>query len=260
LSKSFIEPILAEAADWDLFDANLRVGPSGIHGELALETAEMLEEMDRLGIRRALASHWTAEEYDAEMGNQALQRDLHPRLTPAWAALPDASSVQALARRSPQAVRLTPAMSQHNFSLSSWCAAGLFEYLQAASVLTLIARIDVDWDRLVALLENFPRLVVVLLETGYRADRYLFPLLQRFPHLYFDSSTYVAHRQLESFVEQRGPDRLLFGSRLPLYSPASALGVLASARISDEARLAVAGGNLRRLIAACRNQPEEVAP
>jgi predicted TIM-barrel fold metal-dependent hydrolase len=76
----------------------------------------------------------------------------------------------------------------------------------------------------------------------------LFPLLDRFPNLYFDSATYLAHRQLESVVNQRGAERILFGSRLPLFTPASSLGVLASARISDANRLAIAGGNLRRLL------------
>jgi predicted TIM-barrel fold metal-dependent hydrolase len=54
---------------------------------------------------------------------------------------------------------------------------------------------------------------------------------------------------VEAFVEQFGPERMLFGSRLPLYTPGSALAVLASARISDDARCAIAGGNVRRLLA-----------
>ena len=242
------EPLFSEAADWKLFDVNVRVGPSGIHGELALDTAELLDEMDRFHIRAAVASHWTAEEYDALTGNQALERDLHPRLTPAWAALPDEASLQSLQARRPAAVRLTPSTPQHNFATASWCAGPLFEYLEQNAVLTLILRSDIEWTALATLAENFPRLPLVLLDCGYRADRHLFPLLKRFAMLHFDSATYLAHRQLEAFVEQHGSDRLLFGSRLPLYTPASSLAVLASARISDANRLAIAGGNLRRLL------------
>jgi predicted TIM-barrel fold metal-dependent hydrolase len=98
------------------------------------------------------------------------------------------------------------------------------------------------------LLQNFPQLNVLLLDVGYRSDRYLFPLLRKFPNLYFDSSMYVAHRQLEWYLEQFGPDRIVFGSRLPLYTPGAALMALGTARVSDSSRLAVAGGNLRRLI------------
>lgn len=260
MCRSVIEPLFEEAAGWDLFDANVRVGPSGVHGELALETAALAAEMDRFAIRNALVSHWAAEEYDAEEGNRALERDLVPRFTPAWAALPDADGIDALAARRPLAVRLTPGVTAHNYSLARWCAGGLFEYLQARSVLTVLPRPDVDWDRVVEVMENFPRLPVLLLDVGYRSDRVLFPLLARFPGLHFDSATYLAHRQLEAFVERHGPDRLVFGSRLPLYTPAAALGVLASARIRPEARQAIAGGNLRRLLAACRNRPEPVSP
>jgi predicted TIM-barrel fold metal-dependent hydrolase len=111
-----------------------------------------------------------------------------------------------------------------------------------------MAREDIEWDSLAQLLGNFPRLQVLLLETGYRADRYLFPLFKQNPNLYIDTSTYVAHRQLESLVEKFGPDRLLFGSRLPLYTAGAALAVLASARISEQAKLSIAGGTLRRLL------------
>ena len=37
MSQSMSEALKQEVADWNLFDANVRVGPSGIHGELALE-------------------------------------------------------------------------------------------------------------------------------------------------------------------------------------------------------------------------------
>jgi hypothetical protein len=247
------EPFLSEAAYWDLFDVNARVGPSGVHGELALDTAGLLEEMDRFYIREALVSHWTAEEYDAATGNAALARDVAPRLMPAWAALPDEASIMELEALRPAAVRLTPATPQHNFSPGTWCSGRLLEYLQANRVLTLIVRADIEWSVLASLLADFPTLPVVLLDIGYRADRHLFPLLRRFPMLYFDTATYLGHRQIEAYVEQFGPDRMLFGSRLPLYTPGSSLSVLATARISDDARRSIAGGNLRRLLAHAKS-------
>jgi hypothetical protein len=246
LSASAIDP--AFAAAWNVFDANVRLGHSGVYGELALETGDLLKEMDRFGIGRALVSHFAGEEYDAEQGNNLLACQLHERLVPAWAALPDPLFIEKLAMRRPVAVRLSFGVKKHNFSWAPWCSGELYEYLQEHSVLTLIAREDIEWDSLAQLLGNFPRLQVLLLETGYRADRYLFPLFKQHPNLYIDTSTCVAHRQLESLVEKFGPDHLLFGSRLPLYTAGAALAVLASARISESAKLAIAGGNLRRLL------------
>ncbi|MGH9469840.1 MAG: amidohydrolase family protein [Terriglobia bacterium] len=251
LSESSIEPALREIAAWKIFDANVRVGRSGMHGQLALEAPELLAEMDRFGIERALVAHFAAEEYDAAEGNRALAgavREAPGRFEPAWATLPDAASIDALASLRPAAVRLSFGVHQHNFSAARWCSGALFEYLEAHNVLAVVERQAIAWESLDALLSDFPRLKVLLIETGYRADRNLRPLLRRHANLHFDSSTFLAHRQLEAFVEQCGPDRLVFGSRLPLYTPGAALAVLASARVSDEARLAVAGGTLRRLI------------
>jgi hypothetical protein len=239
-------PAFSEAAAWNVFDANVRLGPSGLHGELALGAAGLLEEMDRFGIRRALVSSFPAEEYNAEDGNDLLAAEAHDRFVPAWAALPEL--LPGLARRNPAAVRLAFGVKKHNFSPSPWCSGELYDYFEANSILTLILREDIEWDSLDRLLGGFPRLPVLLLETGYRAERYLFPLFKQHENLYVDTSTLLAHRQLESMVEKLGPERLLFGSRLPLYTPGAALGVLATARISDEARLAIAGGTLRRLL------------
>lgn len=246
------QSLFQDAADWHLFDVNVRLGSSGINGQLALGADGLLREMEQFHIRRALISHWETEEYDVVLGNESLAREIRPQVVPVWGALPDAKSVEELAARKPVAVRLTPSTSQHNFSLARWCAGPLLSFLQENAVITLIVLADLGWPGVASLLENFPRLPLVLLETGYRADRYLFPLLDRFPTLHFDSSTYLAHRQLEAFIQTRGPERVLFGSRLPLYTPASALGVLSSARIRTGDRLEVAGGNLRRLLAQAR--------
>jgi hypothetical protein len=254
LAASFLE----ELAELDLLDANVRVGPSASHGHLALEADALLAEMDRFHIRQALVSHWTAEEYDAAAGNRALARDLRPRLLPAWTALPAGESLDELARLAPRAVRLTPGKKQHNYSLSRWCSDALLDYLEQYNVVTLLSMQEVGWEEVAAVLDNFPCLQLVLLDLGYRADRYLFPLLDQYPGLHFDSATYLAHRQLEAFIEQHGADRVLFGSRLPLFTPGSALGVLTSARVSQDDKQAVAGGNLRRLLAAARPSSPEV--
>ena len=208
--------------------------------------------MDRFYLREAVVSHWTGEEYDAACGNDALARALHPRLLPAWSILPDNDFLKALADRKPSVVRINPAPARHNFSLARWHAGPMCECLEQNQVVTLLSLIDLTWQELKELLENFPRLPLVLLDVGYRSDSYLIPLLKSFPSLHFESAGYLAHRQLETFVERHGPERLLFGSRLPLFTPAAALGVLASARIPETDRLAVAGGNLRRLLSSVR--------
>lgn len=247
MSPSNVE-LLSEVASWNLMDANVHLGRSGIHGQLALEKSALLAEMDRFQTRRALVSHFAAEEYDISEGNAALARDMDGRFVPAWSASPEPSIVNELERLQPKAVRLWFSPLHHNFSSLPWSTGKLYDYLQQRSALMVVSREELDWNALAIILTEFPKLRILLLDVGYRSDRYLLPLLQTFPQLYFDSTTYVAHRQLESFVETHGPERVLFGSRLPLYTPGAALAVLATARISDDSKLAIAGGNLRRLL------------
>lgn len=248
MSTCSTEAALRECEHWDVFDANVYVGHSGTQGDLALEAPQLLEEMDRFAIKRALVSHFAGLEYEAIEGNHALERDGNPRFVPAWTVSSDRESLEDITTRKAQAVRLWLGPLHHNFSSRPWCSGPLFEHLQDHRILVLLSRPEIEWDTFSLLLENFPRLRVLLLDIGYRSDRYLFPLLERFPHLYFDTSIYVGHRQLEWYLDHFGPDRVVFGSRLPLYTPGAALTVLGSARIADAVRLAVAGGNLCRLL------------
>src|SRR5690348_3763953 len=132
----------------------MRLGSSGIHGELALNADGLLLEMDRFFIRQGLVSHWECEEYDVVLGNEALAREIAPRMIPAWSVLPGTPFLELLAARKPAAVRLTPARQQSNFSLARWCVGDLLDYLQQHEVVTLIASADIGWDDVAALLEN----------------------------------------------------------------------------------------------------------
>ena len=74
MPESSTQSLFREAADWDLFDVNVRLGSSGINGQLALDADGLLAEMKQFHIRRALVSHWETEEYDAALGNDTLAR------------------------------------------------------------------------------------------------------------------------------------------------------------------------------------------
>jgi predicted TIM-barrel fold metal-dependent hydrolase len=52
----------------------------------------------------------------------------------------------------------------------------------------------------------------------------------------------------EIALQQVGPERLIFGSFLPVGDPLVPLGMILDAELSEDGRGLVAGGNLRRLI------------
>jgi len=69
------------------------------------------------------------------------------------------------------------------------------------------------------------------------------------PNVYLETcSTYRTPGLIEHLVEEVGADRVLFGTDMPLMDPRAQLGKIITARISDEAKRHVMGGNARRLL------------
>ena len=57
MSRFSNESIFGEAADWSVWDVNVRVGPSGPNGHLGMHTPALLAEMSRFFIQKAVADN-----------------------------------------------------------------------------------------------------------------------------------------------------------------------------------------------------------
>jgi predicted TIM-barrel fold metal-dependent hydrolase len=68
--------------------------------------------------------------------------------------------------------------------------------------------------------------------------------------LYVEISGYQGYQAIEAVVGRFGPERLLFGTNIPTFSPGGAIAAVTYADISDDAKSLIAGGNLRRLLEA----------
>ena len=150
-------------------------------------------------------------------------------------------------------VRLYP--RTHTFSLAEWCLGELLDTLERHRVPLSVELAETGWDQIHALCAAHPALPVLVTRAGYRQERMLFPLWERHPNLYIETSHFQAHRGLEHAVACFGPERLLFGTGLPFFSPGAAVMLVHRAEVSEDARAAVAGGNLRRLLDAVRVAP-----
>ena len=72
---------------------------------------------------------------------------------------------------------------------------------------------------------------------------------QAYPNVYLETcSTYRKPGLIEESVDKVGADRVLFGTDMPLMDPRAQLGKIITARIPDEAKRLVLGGNARRLL------------
>jgi uncharacterized protein len=242
-----------------LFDCNCALGIPGMQGfRFARTTAELLEELDYCGIDRALVYH-TAMRYDSPaVGNQLIGQELepNPRLVPTWAIMPSQTGevpvpetfLAQMHAHSIRALRVFP--DEHQYALDERTLGDWLAVLEEKHI-PLLAK--TSCLKIANVLDHFPNLIVVAMAQGpHSLERYLRPIVERYPNFYIDTASYMVDGLIESFCERYGSGRLLFGSGYPDNCSGSALLRLIQADISDEDREAIAAGNLTRILEEVR--------
>jgi hypothetical protein len=247
----------------DFFDCNLYFGlPAGGALQAVGGAPELLAEMARAGVAQALVWHIAQHDASPQYGNRLLAEAIapHPQLTGCWAILPNSAGefpapetffAEMKAARV-AALRLFP--GPHHFLLHPLALGDWLPALSAARIpLLLSVTRGVEWRDLYTLLEASPQLTCVICDHGcWGMDRYFRPLLARFPNVYIDTAQYFLDGGLEALVNDLGYERILFGSGFPESYFGGMMLALRHAGISEAAKQAIAGGNLRRLLAEVR--------
>jgi predicted TIM-barrel fold metal-dependent hydrolase len=244
------------------FDVNCAIGRTRLPSPRVLATArDLLDEMRFHGIRAALVSHAVARESSPRMGNALLSEETapHPELLACWTVLPPSTGempgpdalTQEMRARGVRAVRMYPDVHGYRFTHDS--CGDLLAVLERerAPLLLTMQRENLqrsDWDEIADACTRHPALPIVLTRVSWRIDRLLFPLLERLPNLFVETSFYQGHRAIEEYCRRFGATRLLFGTHLPVCAPGASLMPITHADLPDEQKAAIAGGNLRRLL------------
>jgi predicted TIM-barrel fold metal-dependent hydrolase len=241
------------------FDCNCAFGPFRTRVFRYARTAgELIEEMDFSNIDRALVYH-TAMRYDhPAVGNELVLKETEgqPRLLATWAVLPSQTSEQPpvetllrdMQRQNIRALRMFPDDHRYFVDELTW-RDQLAVYAQRRIPLFIRASLD----KVAQLLSAFPELVVVTASQGSNPlDRYAWPLIEKYPSLFFETSGYVVDNGIEEFCRRYSASRLIFGSGYPENSSGAAMLALAQAELSVAQRQAIASENLSRLLAEAR--------
>ncbi|HJT79109.1 MAG TPA: amidohydrolase family protein [Gemmataceae bacterium] len=237
------------------FDCNCAFGPYRTRVFRFARTAgELVEEMDFGNIALALVYH-TAMRFDhPAIGNELVVRESRgqPRLLPTWALLPSQTGelppldtlLRDMRRQGVRALRLFP--DDHRYFLDEVTWGDQLAVLAERRVPLFIRA---SLDKIAGLLRSFPDLVVVTASQGANPlDRYAWPLVERYPNLYFETSGYLVDGGIEEFCRRYSAARLVFGSGFPDNAGGAAMLMLARAEITDAERQAIAWDNLCRLL------------
>ena len=249
------------SASW--FDACVRLGRTRArpHYEMEGSVENILAALDRFSIAEALVYHACGDETHPAVGNRLLleQTAGEPRLHPCVTLLPPATEefpppeehLPYLLQQGVRAVRMSP--GSHNYRFATATCGELFEVL-AEMHMPLFIDIGVfgDWAAIDDVAGDFPQLRLVLLSFSYGHTRQAYPVLRRREHIYLEIRGYELHNGLEHFIPRFGAHRLLFGSAMPEFTPASPMTMLACAEISAEDKQKIARDNLVGLLEGVR--------
>jgi predicted TIM-barrel fold metal-dependent hydrolase len=141
--------------------------------------------------------------------------------------------------------------SSHRFLLNAVAMGTWLEPMVERRIpLFLSVARGADWRDVYSILAEFPELVCVICDHGcWGMDRLFRPLLERYPYVYIDTAQYFLDGGLEALVADYGARRILFSSGFPESYFGGMMMALKHARIPDEAKRAIASGNLERLLA-----------
>ncbi len=244
----------------NFFDCNAYFGLPSRRPLAPISNAEsLLREMDYCGVEKALVWHIAQHDAAPKPGNELLAEGIraHPRLVGCWSILPNQAHefpppdvfFEQMHQARVATLRAFPI--SHHFLLNNVTMGSWLEGMATRRIpLLLSVGRGANWDIVYALLAEFPDLVCVICDHGcWGEDRRFRPLVERYPHVYVDTSQYLLDGGIEAFVADYGPERMLYGSGFPDSYFGGMILALKYACISEEAKTAIAGGNLERILA-----------
>ena len=250
------------------FDCDIGVGQSGLGLPVTATSVETLSLMDRYDIADALVhDRGQHETGDFRSHDFILEfcRD-QPRLHPVIPIVPPATGeqlpplqlVDLCLENGVRAVRVSPVA--HRFAFDRYFLGPLFAELEKHRIPVLcntMALQDHPWEHAPAWRDirdaavEFPGLPIIVIYTGMLQGRSLFPVLAQCPNVIVDLNC-SSFQFVEAVVEKFGSGRVIFASHFPSEDPGLYTTCLNYSDIPEEARGAVAGDNVRRLLEAVK--------
>ena len=240
-----------------VFDANIGVGHGFDQPAPFDNPAELLNEMDRHGVGRALIYHIQGEAISGLDGNEALAEwaDGEVRLSPQWTASAETDSQRQLQEL--HGVGKVKSVRLHSTQLGSssvgipfvdWIYGDMLEWLQAERLPLWISLADTPSTEIMGTLKLFPNLVTVLLGAHYSHAILVRPLLKHLPNAHLELSRYEALGGVVALKYEFGVERLIYGSFYPRYAMGPMLYSIHHTGLSDIELSAICEGNLKRIL------------
>jgi predicted TIM-barrel fold metal-dependent hydrolase len=242
------------------YDINIQLGRASVrqYGQAA-SVDELFRMLDGTGITRGVVWHIAQRDAGPDVGNALVNTAIagNERAAGCWSIVPpqtdkDVMTPDFFARMAAErivALRAFPDTQRFQLGRTTF-GAFLDEVAERRIPLLMSMRFGMEWPAIYRLLEEYPTLTVVLCDLGlWGQDRQSWPLLEKYPNVYLESSLVSLEAGgLEAAVKAWGAERILFGSGFPFHYPHAAVLDVLHADVSDRDREKIASGNLAKLL------------
>lgn len=225
---------------------------------------DVIHTMDRLGIDKLCLSSFMACFCDFRRGNALLMDTVakHPdRLLGQIVVNPNypdevLTELQRCEGRAPvRMLKIHPFC--HDYPVDGPGYRDLWKYADEKEMVVLSHTWESDKncgpELFAKIARDHPHARIILAHAGgtQKGCRQTVKVLKEHDNLYLDTATSHLHvGMIERFVRQLGPQRVLYGSDVPLLDPAAQLGRIAYAKIKDQDKERILGLNLKQLLGA----------
>lgn len=240
-----------------VFDANIRVGDRPDEVCPCRNPRDLLVEMDRHGVERALIYHAQAENRSPIDGNKELEGWLgkEDRLQPLWSVLSSEPSLDQIkdlyAKGRVNCARLHIHDTQHQLGLifKPWAYHSLLSWFSDNHIPLWIPLLETENEDIVTTLIEYPNLVTVIVGAHYRHSLWVRPAMKALPNANLELSRYEPLGEIEALRDEFGVERLVYGSYYSRYIMGPMLFYLHHTNLNDVELNLVCSGNLERILA-----------
>ena len=254
-----------------LYDANASFGIDMVNHEcvnhenfivlekvdIAADAKQLIEYMDYAGIEKANVWHRSMYELDPTAGNNKLISEIkgyEDRLSPSLTILPEVTDREYEPNRFFDLMKKCGARTVHAFPLMNryiMCKVTMGRQLELLSELKIPVYLSPrdGFEPIYNVLAEYPELTVILYNIGWwPSARYVYPLLNTYKNVYFETGDFSMMRGHEDVCARFGSERLLYGSNFPTNNMAGSICCLEMAQLTDAEKENIAHANLERLL------------
>lgn len=220
---------------------------------------ELIRELGAHHILEAIVTNVQSIEYNPIIGNENLLAQIknHGHLYGSIVWTPEIVEVKTgivkylerMIASKIAAVRMFPKKLNH--SMKRWQIGDVLHVMESMRLPLILWHSETNWDTVQSICEEYPQLPVIVEGNDQKLlyhNRFFIPLLGQHENLYIETHNLIQHGGIEHIVNERGIDRLIFGTYFPYNDPNAAMMMLTHADIPEKTKYKIAGDHLRGLI------------